>query len=97
VKRASWNRGLGSLGVDTNMRSLIASVAVYSELSANTKLTGWWNRCRSARDWFCRKSRLIQLVAAMESRPAVAAYKVLMVSLETARCSGPKASKLGSL
>ena len=79
------------------MRSFTASVAWYSELSANTKFTGWWKRGRSAIDWFCRNSKLMQFVAAMESRPAVAAYSVPMVSMEAARWRGASASRLGSL
>ena len=79
------------------MRSFTASVAWYSELSANTRFTGWWNRGRSAIDWVCRNSKLMQFVAAMESRPAVAACSVPMVSMEAARCRGPSASRLGSL
>ncbi len=39
----------------------------------------------------------MQFVAAMESRPAVAACSVPMVSMEAARCRGPSASRLGSL
>ena len=79
------------------MRSFTASVAWYSELSANTKFTGWWKRGRSAIDCVCRNSELMQFVAAMESRPAVAECSVPMVSVEAARWRGPKASRLGSL